>query len=455
MSEYQVINPYNNNILYRYSFASWDDVSKQLDILQSGKKEQKSLCAFERADILNKLAEILRAKKEDFAQIIMQETGKTITETRGEVNRAVNAALACSFEARKISGEVLDTDAYANLGGRMGMVCHKPIGTVLAITPFNFPLNIAVHKIGPAFAAGNVIYFKPSEQNYKMGEMFIEACYEAGISPNVLQWGVMEIPDLQSMIRDVRIDCINFTGGTKAADAISAISGYKKLLLELGGNDPLIVFPDGDIDKAAQTVIMQRITTAGQRCIAPKRIFLHDDIFECFKEKLVQQVKALEIGDPAKETNFMGPLISCKAADHVMDSLAKAKEEGAVILTGGKREGNVVFPTVLENISDNSFIHSHEIFGPVIPLIRFSDLDNLIQNINKSPYGLQAGLFTNDMDLVKKLFEEIDTGTLAVNDGPSFRAEHFPFGGVKQSGTGREGISYAIREMSILKTLVF
>lgn len=455
MSEYQVIHPYNNKILYHYNFAPWDDVSKQLNILQLGKKEQKSLCAFERADILNKLAEILRVKKEDFAQIIMQETGKTITETRGEVDRAVNAALACSLEARKISGEVLETDAYANLGGRMGMVCHKPIGTVLAITPFNFPLNIAVHKIGPAFAAGNVIYFKPSEQNYKMGDMFIEACYAAGMSPNILQWGIMDIPDLQKMIRDTHIDCINFTGGTKAADAISEISGYKKLLLELGGNDPLIVFPDGDIDKAVQTVIMQRITTAGQRCIAPKRIFLHDAIFDIFKEKLIQKVEALEIGDPAKETSFMGPLISSKAADHVMDSILRAKEEGAVILTGAKREGNIVFPTILENISDDSFIHSHEIFGPVMPLIRFETVDNLVHNINKSPYGLQAGLFTNDIHLIKKLFEEIETGTVAVNDGPSFRAEHFPFGGVKQSGTGREGISYAIREMSILKTLVF
>ena len=450
----QVKNPYTNEILYHYNYCEWRKINQQLDILQKGTNQQAQLCAFERANILNKLADILRAKKEDFAQLMMQETGKTISETRSEMDRAVNAAIACGVEARKISGEVLNADAYANLGGRMGVVCHKPIGTVLCITPFNFPINIAVHKIGPAFAAGNTIYFKPSEQNFHLGQMFVDACYQAGISKEILQWGVMDVPVIEKMIKDHRIDCVNFTGGTKAADAIAKVSGYKKLLLELGGNDPLIVFPDGDIDKAVHETIMQRITTAGQRCIAPKRIFLHSDIFQTFKVKLVEEIKNLPIGDPSIETTFMGPVINDVAAGHIMGAIEQAKNEGANIVYGGTRTGNVIAPTILDNIDHHSFLMTEEVFGPIMPLIKFDDTQQLISLVNHSPYGLQSGVFTNDINIAKKLFNTLSTGTLIVNGGPSFRAEHFPFGGVKQSGVGREGIAYAIREMSILKTLV-
>lgn len=451
---YSVTNPYTGELLGEYQYSSWEETQKAVGILKKGQQTQRNITAFQRADILRCLADLMEKHGEQLARLITDETGKTLSDSRVEIVRAINTTIASSEESRQISGETLDSDAYAPARDRMGVVCWRPLGTVLCITPFNFPINIAMHKIGPAFAAGNSILFKPGPQNRASAELLVELCYKAGIPKDVLQLNVPDVGDMGRLISHPDINAVNFTGGTAAADAIAAAAGYKKLLLELGGNDPLIVMPDGDIQAAVAAAINQRFATAGQRCTAAKRLFIHDAVYDQFRDALVESAAVLKVGDPAEEDTFVGPVINDQAATHVKARIDEAVSLGATLALGGQREGNIIYPTILENVPDDCGVMSDETFGPVIPLRRFTELDEIIPVINNTPFGLQAGVFTHDFRVMRRLFEELEVGALATNDGPGFRAEHFPFGGVKQSGIGREGVKYAIREMSYQKVLI-
>ncbi|GAA4879085.1 sulfoacetaldehyde dehydrogenase SafD [Ferrimonas pelagia] len=453
-TRYQVVNPYQGEVIGEYGYTSAEAALAAIATLKAGQRMAKAMVAHERADVLRKLAGLLERHGETLARLITAETGKTISDARVELSRAVNTTIASAEEARQIHGEALDSDAYAPSRGRIGLVCWRPLGTVLCITPFNFPLNIAMHKIGPAFAAGNCILFKPGPANTASARLLTELCYQAGIPQDVLQLCIPSLPDMAAIIGHPDIDAINFTGGTAAADAIAAAAGYKKLLLELGGNDPLILMPDGDVDAAVEAAINQRFATAGQRCTAAKRVFLHRDVHAAFRERLLARTRQLVVGDPSLEETFVGPVIHADAAAAVMAGIEQAVAAGASLLCGGKREGNVILPTILDQVTDQCALMTEELFGPVIPLAVFDSLTELIARINNTPYGLQAGVFTQDLRVIRQLFEALDVGSLMANDGPGFRAEHFPFGGVKGSGVGREGVKYAIREMSIQKTLV-
>ncbi|MFY2508268.1 sulfoacetaldehyde dehydrogenase SafD [Vibrio pectenicida] len=451
---YQVKNPYTQESIGQFHFSTKDDIENCLTILRKGRKTQSNLRAFQRSDILRKLAGLLESHAESLAKMITHETGKTIADSRVELTRAINTAIACSEEARQIQGEVLDSDAYAPARGRTGVVSYTPIGTVLCITPFNFPINIAMHKIGPAFAAGNRIILKPAPINQGSAAKLVELCYEAGIPKEVLQLVVPDIDEMAGLVSHPEVNAINFTGGHPAAEAIAAHAGYKKMLFELGGSDPLIVMPDADLNGAVNAAIQQRFATAGQRCTAAKRLFVHKDVYDEFRDLLVKASSELVVGDPSKEETFVGPLVNEQSAIQIQAVIDQSIEMGAKVALGGHREGNIVYPTILETVPDDSPVMNEEVFGPVIPLRSFDCIDEIIPVINSSEYGLQAGVFTHDMRTIHRLFDELDVGTLATNDGPGFRAEHFPFGGVKNSGIGREGIKYAIREMSVTKTLV-
>ncbi|WP_231759911.1 sulfoacetaldehyde dehydrogenase SafD [Microbulbifer elongatus] len=454
MADYQIINPYNGEQIEAYDFHSKEQVEQSIQTLVAGREIQQTTPAFERSGILMKLAQLILERKEDLARLICEETGKTISDSRIEIDRAYNTALSSAMEAHNINGEALDSDAFPPMREKIGVVLWKPLGTVLCITPFNFPVNIAVHKIGPAFAAGNTILFKPGPQNKRSAELLVELCYQAGMEKSVLQ---MLIPDIEATSYAVshrEIQAINFTGGTAAANAIARNAGYKKMLFELGGNDPLIVMPDADLDAAVNATINQRFATAGQRCTAAKRLFVHSDVFDSFSNKLIIATSNLNVGDPMQDDTFIGPLIHTAAADEVEARIESAVKAGARVLYGHKREGNILWPTILDSVPDDAELVADETFGPVVPLRKFDDEAELISLINSSPFGLQAGVFTQNLALAKRLYNQLDVGLLAVNDGPGFRAEHFPFGGVKESGVGREGVSYAIREMSYQKTLV-
>ena len=454
MSKFQVINPYDESVYGEFDFHTKSYVDEVMSKLIVGKQKQKKLTINDRANILNNLADLFLKHEDELAEIITKEMGKTIADSKVEVQRSANTARCSAYECRAISGEVLDSDAYAPHRGKIGIVRRKPIGIVLAITPFNFPVNLSMHKIGPAFAAGNTIFFKPGPQNYFSAKRLTELCYKAGMPKEVIQFCCPDIPELTEVIKSDQIQCISFTGGTKTADAICKNAGRKKLLFELGGNDPLIVMPDADLDLASSTAINQRFATAGQRCTAPKRLFIHAEVYERFKTILVAKTEKLIIGDPMDEKTFVGPVVNAIAADHIEKRIKLAISEGATCLIGGSRVGNIIYPTILENISEDSEIICDETFGPVIPLIKFDDIDALIPIVNSTEFGLQSGVFTNDIRIIEKLYEELEVGALAVNDGPGFRAENFPFGGVKNSGLGREGVKYTIDEMSVLKTLI-
>jgi acyl-CoA reductase-like NAD-dependent aldehyde dehydrogenase len=454
MSHYTVLNPWNNELLGEYSYADAAEIAKALATLRRGEAVQRRLPAHARADILRRLAELMREEQEELASLVTAEIGKTISDARVEIERAINTTIASAEEARQISGEALDSDAYPPTRGRIGVVVWRPLGTVLCITPFNFPLNIALHKLGPAFAAGNAILFKPGPQNTGSARRLVELCYAAGMPEETLQLCIPDVPDMAALIAHPQIQAINFTGGTAAARAIARAAGFKKLLLELGGNDPLIIMPDADIDKAVAAAINQRFATAGQRCTAAKRLFVHREVYPRFRDALVARTAQLAVGDPALEATFVGPVINARAADEISERIDDALTRGAVLAFGHQREGNLLSPTILEQVPDDADLVTEETFGPVIPLRSFDSLEEVIELVNASPYGLQAGVFTQNLDTIRHLFEELEVGLLASNDGPGFRAEHFPFGGVKDSGVGREGVKYAIREMSYQKTLV-
>lgn len=452
--EFSVVNPYNNEVIGTYAYTTQTQLSESLERLKQGRQIQKKLPAFERSDILRKLADLLTANKDKMAALITEEMGKTIADSHVEVSRAINTAIASSEEARQITGECIDSDAYPPGRGKTGMVRWKPLGTILCITPFNFPINIALHKIGPAFAAGNTIAFKPSPQNIRSSEFLYELCLEAGITNDVIQLVMPDVSDMEYVITHPVISAINFTGGNVAADAIAKVSGYKKLLLEIGGNDPLIVMEDGNIEGAVNAAINQRFATAGQRCTAVKRVFLHEKVHDDFVARLLEKTRDLVCGDPQNEDTFIGPLVNDRAASDVKSMIDKTIEQGGELVFGGERDGNIIHPTILLNVHNSADIMREEVFGPVVPIQKFTNLEDIIPTINNSVYGLQAGVFTDSLTTANYLFDELDVGALAVNDGPGFRAEHFPFGGVKESGVGREGVKYAIREMSYQKTLV-
>jgi acyl-CoA reductase-like NAD-dependent aldehyde dehydrogenase len=455
MTTYKLINPFSNEILEEIRFTTSSEAMAALHKLDEGRKIQKKFAPFERSNILNNLAQLMKRDKEKIAKQITLEMGKTIADSLVEMDRAITTVTLSSQEAIRINGEVLNSDAFAPRRDKRGMVEHFPLGIVFAITPFNFPINLSVHKIGPAFAAGNCILFKPGPQNYLSGKMLTQLCHEAGMPEETFQMVNPDIPVMSELVKNPLINCISFTGGVFAARAIAQNAGLKKLLFELGGNDPLIVMADGDVVSAVKTAINQRFATAGQRCTASKKIFLHSSVYEKFKNLLLEETKKLVIGDPLDPKTFVGPVVNAKAADEIMRRLDQAVQKGAKILHGHKREGNIIHPTIIENLDTECDLIKEETFGPVIPLLKFETLDEVIDQLKTSAFGLQAGVYTDDLRIIKRLYEELDVGALAVNDGPGFRAEHFPFGGMKESGMGREGVAYAIREMSAVKTLIF
>lgn len=455
MSSYQIINPYNSRVIEEVKWTSREEAFQALSLLEQGRNTQKIFAPFERSQILSRLAELMKRDREKIARQITLEMGKTIADSLVEMDRAITTVTLSAQEAIRINGEVLNSDAFPPRRDKRGVVEHVPLGIVLCITPFNFPINLSVHKIGPAFAAGNCILFKPGPQNYLSGKCLTELCHEAGMPKDTFQMINPDIPVMSELTAHPSINCISFTGGVLAAKAIAKNAGLKKLLFELGGNDPLILMPDGDIKLAVKTAINQRFATAGQRCTASKKLFIHAAVYDAFKHLLLEESKKLVVGDPMDEKTFVGPVVNAKAADEIMRRLDQAVSFGAKVLLGHKREGNIIYPTIIENLKSECDLIKDETFGPVMPLLKFETIEEVIAELRTSSFGLQAGVFTHDLRVIKKLYSDLDVGALAVNDGPGFRAEHFPFGGMKESGMGREGVAYAIREMSVPKTLIF
>ncbi|MFP1642978.1 aldehyde dehydrogenase family protein [Pontitalea aquivivens] len=401
----------------------------------------------QRRDLLNRLADLVARDAETLARTVCAEMGKTITEARNEIRRAQNTLRLSGDAATFLDGEVMHCAIVAGGVDRQAVVSLAPTGVVAAITPFNYPVNLLCHKLGPAIGAGNAVVVKPSPKAPLAADHLVRLTVEAGFPTDLVQIVHGGAAAALALAR-APIDLLSFTGGPNAGLALKRESGLVRCLMELGGNDPLFVLPDADLAAAAATAIGHRYEIAGQSCAAVKKLYVHQDVADAFTQVLLEGVAAHRFGDPADDATRMGPVIDAAATDEIMARLVAAQAMGARLLTGGTREGNLIAPTVVADVRPEMKLVAEETFGPVLALRPFADLDAAMAEVNGSDYGLQAGIFSNDHAAIRKLTRGLQVGGIMVNEGPDFRAEHVPFGGIKRSGLGREGVRIAMREMS-------
>ncbi|MBE1206140.1 aldehyde dehydrogenase family protein [Aminobacter carboxidus] len=448
-----VNNPFNGETVGEIAISSATDIEAALLRAKTVQQEFRHSTPAIRRALLNTLAAEIAADAETLARIISSEMGKTIREARNEVRRAQNTLKLSGDAATFLDGEVLHCGIVEGGADRFATITYEPVGVVGAITPFNYPLNLLCHKLGPAIAAGNAVVAKPSPKAPLAANRLAELAEKAGWPQGLFQIVNGGADTAQALAR-APIDLLSFTGGPVAGLALKNASGLVRCLMELGGNDPLFVLPDADIDKAVATAVAHRFEIAGQSCAAAKRLYLHRDIEKTFTDKLLAAVDAVEFGDPARDDTDMGPVIDMSAAKTIEDRVLATIKGGATLLTGGTRDATVMAPTVIADVATDSPVIADETFGPIIAIRSFTDPLAAISEVNAGAYGLQAGVFTNDHALIKTFARNLVVGGVMINEGPDFRAEHVPFGGVKRSGLGREGVRIALREMSEPKVVI-
>ncbi|MDD9819897.1 MAG: aldehyde dehydrogenase family protein [Nitrospira sp.] len=422
-----------------------------------------SLCAYPglartpahiRATALHHIADRLKAQQEDFARTICMESGKPIADARREVGRAIQTFSIASEEAKRMQGEIIPMDSSPGMEHHHGLWQRVPIGPVLGITPFNFPLNLVAHKVAPCLAAGNPMILKPAPQTpltaLRLGTIF----QELDLPNGTLSILPCENTLAESMVRDARIRALSFTGSAAVGWRLKEHAGKKRVVLELGGNAAVIIEPDANLDMAAARCLTGGFSYSGQTCISVQRMYIHDEVYESFLKRFIPLVEALPTGNPADESTVIGPLISEQAADRVETLIREAVRQGAQLVTGGTREQLVIHPTVLAGVRPDMRILCEEAFGPIITLSRYQRLEQALDMVNDSAYGLQAGIFTHNINSIFHAYHTLDVGAVLANEIPTFRADHMPYGGVKDSGLGREGVKYAIQELTEPKLLV-
>ena len=451
-----VYDPFDNSLIDHIPRANREDVNNVLKAAEKGCKIAKNLTIYERSQILYKTADILTNRTEEFAQLLARESSKTIREARKEVSRCVNTLRVSGEETKRIHGETIAFDSFPGGENRKGYYYRFPIGIILAITPFNDPLNLVAHKLGPAFAGGNSVILKPATVTPLSAIKLAEALLEAGLPPQVLQIITGHGVEIgEPLIKDERIQMLSFTGGITAGKKIVSIAGIKKLGMELGSNSPVIVWCDCDIDWAVESCVSGAFWAAGQNCIGVQRIYIHTKIYDEFKDKFINRAKRLKVGNKLSEETDMGPMITATEALRVDNWIKDAIQSGATLLCGGQRKDAFISPTVLENVPKNCRIYCEEVFGPVVNLFRIDDFDEAIKEANSLEYGLHAAVFTKDINLAFKAAYEIECGGVMINDSTDYRLDSMPFGGVKNSGLGREGIKFALQEMTEPKVICF
>lgn len=400
------------------------------------------------------IADGLRNRSSEFARLITAESAKPIQYSRGEVARAITTFTQASHEALRFAGEVLPLDIAPASESLTGHTRREPAGIVAAITPFNFPLNLVAHKVAPALAVGCPIILKPAVQTPLTALLLAEVIEQAGVPSGMISVLPMENETAEIMVRDDRIAVLSFTGSDTVGWHLKAISGRKRALLELGGNAPAIVHNDADLRHAVSRLITGSFASSGQVCIKSQRLLVHESLYDAFNEKFVSAARQVETGDPWNPDTIVSALIDTKAADRVEKWIHDAAAGGARILCGGTRDQNVIAPTVLENVPADSPCLRREIFAPVVTLQRYRNLDEAIALANDSEFGLQAALFTYDTRVIEQATRELQFGGIIINDSPSVRVDNYPYGGMKASGLGREGVRYTMEEFSEIKVIV-
>jgi acyl-CoA reductase-like NAD-dependent aldehyde dehydrogenase len=452
----QVLAPFDQSVIRHVWQATWRDAQQAVKAVVAGFGRSSALGSWERQSILTAVATRLQSEQEQFAQAIMREAGKPISAARAEVDRAILTFRLAAEESTRMGGEVLPLDLIPSSAGRWGLSRRFPCGPVLAITPFNFPLNLVAHKLAPAIACGCPVILKPAPQTPFSSWLLVHAILEAGWPEEALAYLPLSNQDTSRLVaEDDRIRVVSFTGSARVGWELKSLAGKKRVLLELGGNAAMIVHSDWpDLEGAAQSAVKGGFGYSGQSCISVQRVYVQQSIFKPFCDALLSQVEKLRVGDPALEATDVGPLIRESDAERVENWIDEAIRGGATRLAGGKREGSVISPTVLTGTRSPMKVIDEEIFGPVITVEPYEKFADAIAAVNASKYGLQAGLLTRDAGLIQEAYRALQVGALIVGDAPTWRLDSMPYGGAKDSGEGREGVRYAMEEMTEPRLLV-
>lgn len=453
MDREDVINPYTGEVIDTVPISHLNNVDKAIEAANNAKKFLQEMSAFKVSNKLFNVYDKLKENRDDFAELLTKEVGKPINESYVELDRSIETLKLAAEEAKRIYGESVPLDAGLNGKGFFAFTQKLPLGVVAAITPFNYPLNLTIHKIAPAIAAKNTVIIKPPTNApltvMKFAE-FVNEEFPDGVINVITGYG-SEVGD--ALVASQKIDKISFTGSVLTGLLIAQRAGMKKVTLELGGNDPLVVLDDANVDAAVKGVINGAYLNAGQVCMGVKRIIVQEGIYNKFKTRLVEETSKIKMGNPMDKSTQLGTLISEKAAMQVEETVNNAVNAGAEILTGGKRNGAFYEATVIDKVTHDMDLVVNETFGPVAPLIKVKTVDEAIQIANATEYGLQAGVFTENYKNAMRCANEIEAGTVFINKQSTFRTDNMPFGGFKNSGCGKEGIKYAVEEMTKTKLI--
>ncbi len=452
----EVGNPYDDTVIDSVPKAGRDDVDRALAFAARGAAVMARMTAYERWQVLTRAAALMAERVDELGTLISAEEGKVLAEGKGEVRRAVETLTASAEEAKRIHGETVPLDADPAGAGKLGFTLRVPCGVVVAIGPFNFPLNLLCHKVGPAIAGGNAVVIKPASDTPLSGLKLTEVLLEAGLPPEGVQCltgSGGEIGD--PLVADPRVRKITFTGSREVGENICRMAGIKKVTMELGSNCPLIVMPDADLDKVAAAVATTGYANAGQVCISTQRVLTERHVYADFLSVLAPKVEALAVGSQLDTATQVGPMIKEAEAVRVEEWVQEAVGEGARVVAGGSRNGAVYAPTVVADVSRGMRLSRDELFGPAVAVTPFESIDEAIELANDTVFGLSAGIFTQNVDWAMRFAREVESGNLHINWGPQWRADVMPYGGLKESGFGKEGPRYAVEEMTELKTVVF
>ena len=450
-----VINPYNNQVVEKLGMGDEKDVFTAIEVAKTGFKILKDMPAGERSAILERSANIIKDQKEDFSRTISLESGKTINEARAEVDRAINTMKLSALAAIKMTGETVRFD----LGGpskKFGFYLRVPLGVVAAITPFNFPLNLSCHKIGPAIAAGNSVIHKPATKTPITGIKLAEALIAAGLPKegiSVLVGAGSEIG--MKLVKSSEIRKISFTGSLEVGEIITSNCGMKRVTMELGSNSAVVVFKDAPLNYVAKKVRKGGYTLAGQVCISIQRVYVEEAIADQFLKELTLEVSQIKYGDPLLEETEMGPMIDEAAIKKTEQFCEDALRHKGKLILGGKREGNIFLPTIIFDVAEEAMVIQEEAFAPIVAINKFQTMDEVIKKVNNTKYGLQVSVFTQNITKALECARTIDAGGVLINEYPTFRVDNMPYGGTKGSGIGREGPDFAIKEMTEEKLIIF
>ncbi|MDP8246281.1 MAG: aldehyde dehydrogenase family protein [Candidatus Hinthialibacter antarcticus] len=453
-ADLEVADKFTGETVTRVARANADVIRQAIDAAQTAAKPMREMAAYERREILLHCAKRFEERAEELSQSLCIEAGKPIQHSRGETQRLIDTFQIAAEEAVRINGEVTPLDRIPRAKGYTGFTQRVPIGPCSFITPFNFPLNLAAHKIAPALAIGCPFVLKPASYTPLGALIIAETLAETDLPPGAFSVLPCKASDAGPLVDDDRMKLLSFTGSAEVGWSLKQKAGKKHVVLELGGNAGCIVDKDADIEDAVQRIAFGGFYQSGQSCISVQRVYIHQSIYEAFKAAFIEKAQSLKAGKPQDEETFIGPVISQQDAERIESWIQSAIASGANRLCGGQREGSIVEATVLDNVPTNESVYCDEVFGPVVCIEPFDEFGNAIAKMNESRFGLQAGVFTRDIHNAMKAWNQLEVGGVMVNESPSWRADQMPYGGVKDSGFGREGIRNSIEDMSELRLMV-